>query len=106
MLDIPVFMNMKTLTNEECALLCGPSHWDDSIDKSILCAIPYGDQYDPSSGLRQDDSGNPLIKDGFLVGIAIWSSSNDKPCKGTPDQFTRISEYLTWIKNHVNVTIR
>lgn len=97
---------MKTLTNEECALLYGDSSWDDSFHKSILCAIPHGEHSNSNSGLCYGDAGNPLVKDNLLVGIAIWNSPHDTPCdKAPPGQFGRISEYLTWIKKHVNVSI-
>lgn len=103
-----LFINMKTITNEECALLYGPNQWDDFIDKSILCAIPYGERdANQYSGLCHGDAGSPLVKDSLLIGIAIWNHPEDTQCgKGTPDQFTRISEYLTWIKKHVNVSIQ
>lgn len=98
---------MKTLTNEECALLHGPSKWDDSIDRSVLCAIPQGYDSNHHIELCDGDAGSPLVKDGLLIGIAIWNFEDGRPCDSAiPNQFTRISEYLAWIKKHVNVSIR
>lgn len=99
---------MKTLSNEECILLYGSSledtnSWDGTIDKSIICTIVQEESVNDFNGLCYRDAGSPLVKDGRLIGTAIHDFCNMGP--DTPDQFTRISEYLDFIKKHVNVVI-
>lgn len=72
------------------------------VDDSILCAF-----YRYGNGLCHGDGGNPLVLNNKIVGIALWDVSDVKsPCAiGKPDRFTRVSYYLDWIENHVNVSI-
>lgn len=98
------FIYLKTLANDDCIQKYG-GNASEFIDESILCAssnfVTYG------VGLCHGDSGNPLISNGQLVGIALWDVPEPLPCAiGKPDQYTRISSYISWIKYHVNVSVK
>ncbi|XP_071054056.1 chymotrypsin-1-like [Onthophagus taurus] len=63
-----------------------------------LCAgvLPGG------KGQCHGDSGGPLTLHGTQVGIVSWSY---KPCTitGYPGVYTRVSHYITWIKEKINL---
>lgn len=97
------FIYLKTLTNEDCIQKYG-GNASEFIDESILCAFSSFSTY--GVGLCHGDSGNPLIFKDQLVGIALWDVVESSPCAiGKPDQYTRISSYISWIKNHANVSV-
>ena len=74
------------------------------IDDAVLCAVGKFDVY--GVGLCHGDGGNPLVENGRLIGIALWDVPENVPCAiGNPNQFTRVSSYIDWIENHVNVSI-
>lgn len=99
---------LTTLTNDECNQRLGSTtSLPKSIDQSILCAF-----YKYGIGLCHGDAGTPLMQgpmfgtENILIGIGIWNVAESEPCGiGLPDQFTRISHYLSWIRKHVNVAI-
>lgn len=98
------FIYLKTLSNEDCMQKYGENA-SKFIDDSILCAFSSFSTY--GVGLCHGDAGNPLVLNGRLVGIALWDVAESSPCAiGKPDQYTRISSYLSWITNHVNVSIK
>jgi len=91
---------LKTLKNDDCIQMYGQPA-STFMDDSILCAY-----YKYGVGLCHGDSGNPLVLSGRVVGIALVDIPENAPCAiGKPDRFTRVSSYLDWIKNHVNVSI-
>ncbi|CAG9830711.1 unnamed protein product [Diabrotica balteata] len=61
---------------------------------NVCTANPEADH-----GVCYGDSGSPLVLDKQLVGIASWVFL---PCgtKGAPSVFTRVSHYVSWIKQH------
>ncbi|XP_046389305.1 transmembrane protease serine 9-like [Ischnura elegans] len=46
------------------------------------------------------DSGGPLLVNNEIVGIVSWG----RPCavKGYPTVFTKVSDFIDWIENHIN----
>ncbi|KAJ8683976.1 hypothetical protein QAD02_019768 [Eretmocerus hayati] len=68
------------------------------IHSTQICA------YDPTyrRGHCRGDSGGPLTANGILVGIVSWSSK-DPYCASTkyPGVYTRVSEFIKWIKDSV-----
>lgn len=46
----------------------------------------------------QGDSGGPLVADNVQIGVVSWGT----PCaRGQPDVFTRVYNYIDWIKDHI-----
>lgn len=98
------YIYLKTISNADCIQKYGENA-SEFIDNSIMCAV--SSFYTYGVGLCHGDAGNPLVLNGRLVGIALWDVHKSAPCAlGKPDQYTRISSYLDWIKNHVNVSIK
>ncbi|XP_058798969.1 trypsin-1-like [Phymastichus coffea] len=96
--ESPHHLRVATLyvvDQEKCKKIIetGPNH----VYKTNLCA------YDPNTrkGQCTKDSGGPLTLNGTLVGIVSWSFK-DPYCGSTkrPAQYTRVSEYIDWIKEH------
>lgn len=58
---------------------------------------------DKSHGICRGDSGGPLTQNGTLVGLSSWGVL---PCatKGAPSAFTKLSNYISWINNHTELT--
>ncbi|XP_049812778.1 mite allergen Der f 3-like isoform X2 [Schistocerca nitens] len=72
---------------------CSEAYSD--VTKPILSSnICAGDRW---KGQCSGDSGGPLIANSYQVGIVSWSR---KPCtiKGSPGVFTRVADYVDWIK--------
>ncbi|XP_043276813.1 chymotrypsin-2-like [Venturia canescens] len=64
------------------------------VHSGQLCAV-----FKRGSGLCTGDSGGPLVYDGKVIGIASFVY---KCGLGYPDVFTRVFEYLDWIKSVTN----
>jgi len=80
---------LYTLSNEDCRERHesgAPIH-----DFSTLCAFSGTE----GTGVCSGDSGGPLVHHGELIGVTSWASL----CAlGVPDGFTRVSEYVDWIR--------
>lgn len=91
------FLQVYTLSNEECR----DDHSDETSDliyNGTLCTFLRDGQ-----GACFGDSGGPLTTQGELIGLVSWGV----PCAvGRPDQFTRISVFLDWIRENTNITAK
>lgn len=88
------FLHFKTITNEECLELI-PEEDKHSVHKGSLCITQLGQ----GRGICSGDSGGPLTVNDELVGVASWVSSY---CgSDDPDVYTRVSDYLNWIEEHI-----
>lgn len=85
---------MTTITNDECLRRSPP---ESLVNYSTLCAHSTKEKV----GLCWGDGGDPLVSNNKLIGVASWTRSCDK---GSPEGFTRISEFATWIDGIVNKT--
>lgn len=94
------FIYVSTLLKEDC-IQKYEGNASEFVDDSILCGFSrYG------VGLCHGDAGDPLVLNNRLIGIALWDVPESSPCAiGKPNFFTRISSYLNWIENYVNVNI-
>lgn len=89
------YAELETLTNEECR---NKSRSDAPIyDCCTLCTIHNG----LAIGLVNGDSGGPLTYGNTLIGIASWGTIPS--CIGKPDGYTRVSEYLDWIEQSIQI---
>lgn len=78
-------LHTKVISNEECQKRDGKF----KIGQQIICT-----RKSQGYSICQGDSGGPLIHKGYLIGIAVRSF-----CDGVhPDIFTRILNYIKWIK--------
>lgn len=50
------------------------------------------------TGVCHGDSGSPLVYNGKLIGVTSWLYGC---AAGYPDGFTRVSEYIDWIKDRL-----
>ncbi|XP_049785283.1 chymotrypsin-1-like [Schistocerca cancellata] len=82
-------VNITVWSNSKCSEAY--SDFAKPILSSNICA---GDRW---KGQCNGDSGGPLIANSYQVGIVSWSR---KPCtiKGSPGVFTRVADYVDWIK--------
>lgn len=90
------YIELRVIPNDVCIQKHLPQ-FRDLIQDRILCTFTgYG--YGSCNG----DSGGVLAIDDKLVGILSWGI----PCAiGYPDQFTRISEYLDFIRINTGMEI-
>ncbi|KAK0097224.1 hypothetical protein PV326_002880 [Microctonus aethiopoides] len=67
-----------------------------NVNKSQICAVTSNIKTGPCNG----DSGGPLTVRGRIVGITSWAVG----CGSVvyPAVYTRVSEYLSWIKANTN----
>lgn len=86
--------DVVVLSNDECNKR---KYWDSLIKPSQLCA--HNKQISACLG----DSGGPLVcltNNRYVqYGVTSWGS---KSCDRKPSVFTRLSHYLTWIKDTVS----
>lgn len=81
------FMTVKTMRTPECR----DAYKNEDIYRESLCVSTATGQ-----GVCMGDSGGPIVAHGKVIGIASWVSL---PCAfGSPDVYTRVSEYSGWIK--------
>lgn len=67
----------------------------ESIYNGTICTLR-----NMGNGACFGDSGGPLTANGKLIGLVSWGV----PCAvGFPDQFTRVSEFLDWIKENTGL---
>ena len=94
-------VTIPIISNWQCASIGGPysSH---RINKNVFCAgLPQG-----GKDSCQGDSGGPAIwKDvdnrSYLVGVISWGWGCARP--GYPGVYTRVTQYLQWIENHIGM---
>lgn len=83
-------LQVKTLTNLVCATRA--IGYVQYIISSVICTLTQKGQ-----GICFGDSGGPLVAGGRLIGVA--SAVSGKGCgEGLPDIWTRVEDYVTWIK--------
>ncbi|KAL7027388.1 hypothetical protein ACKWTF_005424 [Chironomus riparius] len=85
-------VQLRAMTNARCLWL----HRDtvpDRVTPEMVCL-----EGGPGQGVCTGDSGGPLEKDGYLVGITCWTL---RPCGSTPSVYTRISEHYKWISDNI-----
>jgi secreted trypsin-like serine protease len=98
-----MFVDVTVIDNKECADFHGSD-----INKSKICVDTKGG----SEGVCNGDNGGPLViteSDGKAtnVGIVSFGFGGSNSCEsGAPAVFTRVSEYLDWLKKEAGVTIR
>lgn len=83
------FLRVITLSEEDCrSRHTEPAN--ERINNGTLCAFSQMGQ-----GPCHADSGGSLVSNRQLVGVVSWGI----PCAwGQPDQYTRITWFLTWIQ--------
>lgn len=90
------WINSTTISNEKC------TKWFSPIAASNICTIGK-----LKYGACHGDSGTALIRDAnssqIQIGVLSWGAR--KRCElGYPSVFTRISDYIDWIKQHSSVS--
>ncbi|PSN32218.1 Chymotrypsin-2 [Blattella germanica] len=80
-------VDLQAISNDNCQ----SSHSGTIYSTSICASAGAG------KGVCNGDSGGPLSVNGKIVGIVSWG----RPCAtGVPDVYTRVSEYVDWIKQN------
>ncbi|XP_058463000.1 chymotrypsin-2-like [Malaya genurostris] len=83
------YMEMRTLTNQECRLRHDIQNRQ-RIHSTSLCTSPRA-----GKGTCMGDSGSPLVANSLLIGLVSWGV----PCAvGKPDVFTSVAPHRAWIK--------
>jgi len=88
-------VDLPIISNAQCAYYLGAQAHIQS--KQICAGIPQGGQ-----DACQGDSGGPMVckKDGVwkLAGVVLWGYGCAQ--RYTPGVYTRVSEYVDWIRQH------
>lgn len=91
-----LWTNLTTISNEQCMQVF------QRIETSNICAVGK-----PKQGACRGDSGTALIKDKngsqIQIGLLSWGAIN-RCERGYPTVFTRILDYIEWIKKNANVS--
>lgn len=91
--DILQFVNLETLSNQECQNAYGHLPIPPIFNSQVCTFTRFGE------GSCHGDSGGPLVSNGKLIGVVSWGY----PCaKGVPDVFTRVSSFKSWIESKIN----
>ncbi|XP_076619641.1 chymotrypsin-2-like [Colletes latitarsis] len=79
----------------EAQTKCKQNHWN--LRESHICTFTkYGE------GACNGDSGSPLVANGVQIGIVSFG----RPCGiGSPDVYTRVTSFLSWIKQQQSLTL-
>lgn len=85
------FISVSTITNQEC--YDGHRLTIQSLPETVICTLNF-----LGHGGCEGDSGGPLIVGGKLTGLASWG---ENCALGKPDVYTKVSDYITWIKKHI-----
>lgn len=94
------WINLRTISNYECAIEFRNAISTLVLQRSVLCAIA-------EDALRRGnpcygDSGGPLTtEDNVLIGVT--SLAIDGCHLGYPIVYTRVTEYLNWIQSTMNI---
>ncbi|KAJ9593924.1 hypothetical protein L9F63_014638 [Diploptera punctata] len=84
-------VELPILTKSTCLSIAG----SDEITNNMICTgYPEG-RKDACTG----DSGGPIHLDGKVIGIVSWGEGCARP--NTPGVFTKVLNYLDWIKSHI-----
>lgn len=85
-------VNVTVVETSQCQSL----YTDANITKNMFCA---GDLVNGGKDSCDGDSGGPVVQNNRLVGIISWG----KGCalKQFPGVYTKISNYIDWIKKHL-----
>lgn len=89
------FLSVNTMMNEACRRRLD-NVLQQNIYEGAICAFSRRGQ-----GICSGDAGNPLAYNGQLIGIASWKQ---RCARGTPDGFTRISTFASWIQQTSGVS--
>ncbi|XP_030582999.1 duodenase-1-like isoform X2 [Archocentrus centrarchus] len=63
------------------------------LPANVICAGGYG----TNKGFCQGDSGDPLVYNGLVVGVASFNKNYNCTYPDVPNIYTDISKYLPWI---------
>lgn len=89
-----LYVSVNVINNEQCIVSHLPQYAE-RIYNTTICTMAR-----EKVGACTGDSGGPLVQHKKLVGVISWGV----PCAlGVPDQHSRISSYLDWIKQHTGV---
>lgn len=88
-------LEMKIISKKECSEMFQKSNDKSPVDGLCAVAVAGSDK----AGLCAGDSGNPLIQNGKLVGIATWGIGC---AEGYPDVFENVYKHLDFIKSEMN----
>ncbi|KAG5877816.1 hypothetical protein JTB14_004120 [Gonioctena quinquepunctata] len=103
-------MDVETISFEECVETLAPiknetsDYWKNDIasmdaldNKTKICTGPL----DKGIATCMKDEGSPLAQNRTVIGIASFII---QPCgrEGSPSVFSRVSEYVSWIKENVD----
>lgn len=85
------YLSVNTLTIADCRSRHS-ADFHRHIYNGILCTLARSGQ---GHGHCHGDEGDPLVSNKQLIGVASWAKS----CvRGVPDGYTRIAEFLVWIR--------
>lgn len=86
-------VNLRTASNSYCTEFYEKG--SKRVTENVICTRNEFDR-----GACFGDSGSPLVGDGGVVGLVSWGTA----CAiGIPDAFTRVSQYVDWIRNIVDL---
>ncbi|CAH1154395.1 unnamed protein product [Phaedon cochleariae] len=100
--DTLQFQKSTVLTNDECmALIEAKLHGQRNpydVNSNVCTGNPVSHR-----GICSGDSGGPVVGEGVVVGLASYSFI---PCgqAAAPSVFTRVSNFIDWIHDHMNST--
>jgi len=80
---------VQTISKSDCEILS-----NHNINDGQFCIFRKHDKT-----ICSGDTGGPIVANGVIYGIAIWTS----PCSlyGKPNVFTKVFHYVDWIQNSV-----
>lgn len=85
------YINLTVISQEACQ----EKQSTHKIYESEICTLTKAGE-----GACHGDSGGPLVSEGRQIGIVSWG----RPCaRGYPDVFTRVSSFIDWIDETIQV---
>lgn len=88
------FLNVQTLTNEECRNRHSAGNAVSVFDNTICTFTQQG------QGMCMGDSGGPLVSGDSVIGAVSWGIAC---ARGFPDVFARVSSHVSWIEGQMNL---
>ncbi|KAM5193541.1 serine protease 57 [Mantella aurantiaca] len=90
---------METDVNVITRAICNAS-WEESIINTMICTASPGLRI---KGFCSGDSGGPLVCENSVEGVVSFSGFRcGNPV--TPDVYTRVSSFLSWIKSVIKIS--